>query len=163
MQLLFKKEIFSVLLWHSRLRIWHNHCSGLGQCCGTGSLAWELPLCCRCGPKKGGYFHILVWKDLWRHIVRKKKKAVEQTICSCCWLWMHNGITWGIFKNADGWVSPSEILTYVFWKETPPNKFIIRPSLRKTDIWYASICLKKKKIWIWFYKLKLCLKEYPRK
>ena len=32
-----------VPLWHSRLRIWHCHCSGLGHCCGIGSLAWEFP------------------------------------------------------------------------------------------------------------------------
>ena len=28
----------SVPLWRSKLRIWHCHCSGSGQCCGVGSI-----------------------------------------------------------------------------------------------------------------------------
>ena len=27
-----------VPLWHSRLRIWHCHCSSLDHCCGSGSI-----------------------------------------------------------------------------------------------------------------------------
>ena len=33
-----KIETSRVLLWHSRLRIWHCHCSGLGHHCGMGSI-----------------------------------------------------------------------------------------------------------------------------
>ena len=32
-----KQESPRALLWHSRLRTWHCHCSSLGCCCGTGS------------------------------------------------------------------------------------------------------------------------------
>ena len=33
--------------WHSRLRIWHCHCSGLGSCCGVGSvLGTGTSSCC---------------------------------------------------------------------------------------------------------------------
>ena len=34
----FKKDLFGVFLWCRRLRIWCRHCSGLGCCCGAGSL-----------------------------------------------------------------------------------------------------------------------------
>ena len=31
-------KAWRVLLWHSGLRIWHYHCSGLGCCCGADSV-----------------------------------------------------------------------------------------------------------------------------
>ena len=47
-----------VLLWRSRLRVWHCHHSGLGHCCGGGS--WP------------GNFHMPR-----THQKKKKKKKTE--------------------------------------------------------------------------------------
>ena len=33
-----KKAKVGVVSWHIGLRIWHCHCSGLGHCCGAGSI-----------------------------------------------------------------------------------------------------------------------------
>ena len=84
-----------ILLWHSRLRIWHGHCSSLGYCCGAGSVpgpgtsafqghGWKkkndseiknpklgppslgISICHECGPKKA----------------KKKKKKKEKKIYS---------------------------------------------------------------------------------
>lgn len=38
-----------VLLWHSELRVWHCHCSGLGLIPGQGTY-----VCCRYSQKGGG-------------------------------------------------------------------------------------------------------------
>ena len=35
--IMIKMIIFWHLLWHSGLKIWRGHCSGLGPCCGMGS------------------------------------------------------------------------------------------------------------------------------
>ena len=52
-RLLLKKNLITVLLWHSRLRIWCYHCSSLGHCCGTSSKPGpETSICLGCSQIK---------------------------------------------------------------------------------------------------------------
>ena len=46
-------SVRGVFLWCSGLRIWHCHCSGLGNCCGVGLIPVPgTSIYCRCGLKK---------------------------------------------------------------------------------------------------------------
>ena len=50
---LFKTITQGVLLWLSRVRIWHCHCSSLGCCCGLGSVPGPgTSTYCGCSQKK---------------------------------------------------------------------------------------------------------------
>ena len=63
---LFKNEIFEVLLWWSRLRIQHCHCSSLGHCRGLGSIPGPGTFKCH------------------RHSQKKKKKRKRNIlVCHC--------------------------------------------------------------------------------
>ena len=46
------KDLFGVVLWLSGLRTWPCHCSGLGHCCGAGSVPGLETSTCREWPKK---------------------------------------------------------------------------------------------------------------
>ena len=38
-------------MWHSRLRVWHCHCSSSGHCCDVGLIpGLGTSACCGCGP-----------------------------------------------------------------------------------------------------------------
>ena len=59
-----------VLWWLSRLSIWHFHCSGLGHCCGMGSVPGPGLLCgCSCKKKNVG----IIWDSVgatWGHYAK---------------------------------------------------------------------------------------------
>ena len=61
-KLLDRKKYLGSSLWRSTLRIQRCHCSGLGHCCGAGSIPDSgTSACCMCGKKKKRYLecHVL--------------------------------------------------------------------------------------------------------
>lgn len=59
-------QLLGVPLCHSSLRIWHDHCSSLGHCCGTGCIPGLGSFTCYGrGSKKGvSYYYIETYTTL---------------------------------------------------------------------------------------------------
>jgi len=76
----FKCLYHGVLMWHSVLKIWCCHCSGLGCYCGTvWSLAHNFHTCCKCSQNK--IFKCLFQISIKPHLERS---FLESIILSPC-------------------------------------------------------------------------------